>query len=199
MSIDIAQIKQEFKDNTSIYLYEKYLVGNDVWYLKDYLRKDNHSQIYDEFKKYIARKFELQYNDIGIFGSAKTGFSFSPDNDFSLFDSNPNKASDIDLVLVSKKHFDYFWEAYQDKYNNGFLPKYENVTSGIFRKFITFEGFREYNDPIYAEWLKKVGGYQKEIQLEFEIEHKINYRIYESWHAAYLYYINSIKKIKNKL
>lgn len=54
---------------------------------------------YDEFKLYMSKKLEIHVNNIAIVGSAKMGFSLSPDKNYRTF----NDESDIDLVLVSDR------------------------------------------------------------------------------------------------
>lgn len=46
------------------------------------------------------------------------------------------------------------------------------------------------------KWLKKTQGFEKDLQLDFEIENDIHYRIFESWDAAKDYYMSSIAKAK---
>lgn len=199
MDLDAKVLEEEFKNNSPNDLYRKYLLGNNVWYFKNYLNLEDFSGIYDDFKKYIADRFDVSFNDVAIVGSAKTGFSLSHNKDFKLFDSDSNKPSDIDLVLISNHYFNVFWKAYHKKLNNKHLHGYSIVASSILRKFITFTGFDEYEDNEYADWLKQIGEFQREVSLKFDIEHKLNYRIFESWQAAELYYKNSIKRIKTKI
>lgn len=182
------------KDN-----YHKYLLGNSVWYFEKYLNISNPSEEYDSFKSYIAGKFDLPFNNVAIVGSAKLGFSIAPDNNLSMFrvkDSSEAKASDIDLVLVSSSYFNIFWEEYLNKnFSNCFIKDLTYVRKCIYRKFITFCGF-DSSDNKYNEWMQRTANYQKELQEEFHIKHKVNYLIFESWEAAEKYYCNNLKQIQ---
>lgn len=40
---------------------------------------------------------------------------------------------------------------------------------------------------------------KKDLQLQFDIEHEIHYRIYESWEAAQMYYISGLALNQKKL
>jgi hypothetical protein len=84
----------------TVSIYKKYLLGQDVWYFKQ-KEPGKYLQTYDSFKHYVANSLGINFNNISIVGSAKTGISLSPEKDFKLFDSK----SDFDLVLVSPTLF----------------------------------------------------------------------------------------------
>lgn len=172
-------------------VYNKYIIGGDVWYFKDKYG-ENWFDIYDQFKIFISKKLEVHYNDIAIAGSAKLGFSLNPTKNFRLF----NEESDIDIIVISRKYFYLFWDSYRrDSYAEVRTPNFNKVCFGIFRKYIILDGFKK-NNLDYLKWLKKTQGFEKNLQLEFEIENSIHYRIFESWDAAKDYYIASIVKSK---
>lgn len=76
--------------------------------------------------------------------------------------------------------------------------KARGVCTCIFRKFVTFEGFRKTNKD-YREWQIKTRGFEKDLQMQFDIEHEIHYRIFESWEAAQMYYISGLEKNRKEL
>ena len=155
-------------------VYNKYIIGGDVWYFKDKYG-ENWFDIYDQFKIFISKKLEVHYNDIAIAGSAKLGFSLNPTKNFRLF----NEESDIDIIVISRKYFYLFWDSYRrDSYAEVRTPNFNKVCFGIFRKYIIFDGFKK-NNLDYLKWLKKTQGFEKNLQLEFEIENSIHYRIFE--------------------
>lgn len=156
-------------------VYNKYIIGGDVWYFKDKYG-ENWFDIYDQFKIFISKKLEVHYNDIAIAGSAKLGFSLNPTKNFRLF----NEESDIDIIVISRKYFYLFWDSYRrDSYAEVRTLNFNKVCFGIFRKYIIFDGFKK-NNLDYLKWLKKTQGFEKNLQLEFEIENSIHYRIFES-------------------
>jgi hypothetical protein len=122
------QILQDLVSLDTISIYKKYLLGQEVWYFK---QKDptKYLQTYDNFKHYVANSLGIHFNNISIVGSAKTGISFSPVNDFKVFDSE----SDLDLVLVSPNLFYQFWDAYLDLFKEKKNFGYKEVASNIFR------------------------------------------------------------------
>ena len=56
---------------------------------------------YFEFRRKIANKFKIGFHEVFIIGSAKLGYSYHKESDFSY-------NSDIDIVIVSEKLFDDF-------------------------------------------------------------------------------------------
>ena len=115
---------------------------------------------------------------------------------YRIYPENKLKASDIDLILISKTHYDKFRNAYLQKYYSKlYINEYKYVQKCVFRKFINFIGFNE-KDIEYNLWLQNTNNYQKELQENFGIRHNVNYLIFESWEAADSYYINNLNKIK---
>lgn len=197
--MDIERIKQEVLNSESLTFYHNHLLGNEVWYYKVHISGQNYSAIYDNMKRYIATKLNIHFNDISIFGSAKIGFSLNPDKNFRNF----HKGSDIDIVLVSSELFYRFWDAYLEMHSGmRYIKKYPTVTSSLFRQFICLDGFDDYSEP-FIEWNKKTAGFQKDLQLLYHFNnHKVNYRIFDSWNAVQRYYVRNIedlKKIYNKM
>lgn len=183
-------------------VYHKYILGSSVWYFDEYLGVDIKQNVYDSFRSYVANKFELSFNNVGVAGSAKTGFSLSPTQKlyrpFSEGRLENEKPSDIDLILVSKEIFEQYWNAYRNKlYSKKWINDFNLIKHFIFKKILIFNGFNEHDEE-YREWLKKTSDFQKEVQDLFRIRHAVNYFIFESWDAVEQYYIGSLFKIKNK-
>ncbi|MNW49637.1 hypothetical protein D3C74_270640 [compost metagenome] len=196
LKLDLESMKQEILEKDEICIYRNYLLGNEVWYYKEFLRDLNYSRTYDNLKHFISDKLRVHFNDIAIFGSAKTGYSFSPEKNFKLFDDS----SDIDITVVSQTRFMMFWNAYAKMHTNSIRPisEYGYVAKCIFQKFITFKGF-DLNNDTYKNWYKQESDFKKNLQLEFNISQDINYRIFESWDAVQSYYTRNIKILKSKL
>ena len=103
------------KQHSEREIYYKYLIGQEVWYFKN--DHQDHSNKYDDFKKFISNKLDIPFNNIAIVGSAKTKFSFSPYKNFKEFGSD----SDLDLIIVSKYYYKKIWAAYRRVANDSFL------------------------------------------------------------------------------
>ncbi|HBB2971248.1 TPA: hypothetical protein KAC81_005634, partial [Escherichia coli] len=89
-------------------VYQRYLLGHDIWYFREQKKSITFAKDYDEFKLYMSKKLEIHVNNIAIVGSAKMGFSLSPDKNYRTF----NDESDIDLVLVSDRIYKSSWMAF---------------------------------------------------------------------------------------
>ena len=63
------------KQHSEREIYYKYLIGQEVWYFKN--DHQDHSNKYDDFKKFISNKLDIPFNNIAIVGSAKTKFSLN--------------------------------------------------------------------------------------------------------------------------
>ena len=187
--MDVENYKMDLLNMDLEDVYTKYVLGGEVWYFKEKYGND-WFDIYNEFKIFISKKLCVHYNDIAIAGSAKTGFSLNPDKDYKPFGGD----SDIDVIIISQTLFYRFWNAYlKDSYSEVRVNNYQYVCTCIFRKFITFEGFKKNNEE-FSDWKKQTKGFEKDLQLRYGISHDIHYRIYESWEAAQLYYISGMRK-----
>ena len=189
--MNVEEMKAAIESTPAEEIYNELYISGDVWLFKK-LFKDNWFLQYDEFKKYIAKKLDVHYNNVGIVGSAKLGFSLNPQKDYKAFD----ETSDVDIIIVSQRLFYEFWEQYlNDSYNLTTRIKNINyVFFCIFRKYLTLDCFR--NNDYYNDWQKKTGDFEKDIQLQFQIGNDIHYRIFESWDSVKMYYISSINQLK---
>lgn len=192
---------EDLKSKENIDIFLDYLQGNNVWYFSEFLKEDDASVAYDNFKKFVAQSLDVNFNNISIVGSSKIGFSMNPEKEFRDFcsdDVDPKKVSDIDLIIVSSKFFHKFWEAYLELFSDKVNFGYPFVTSNIFRKFVSIKNPKPLN-PFFKEWISKIEKFNKDYQTVFNIKHDINYRIYESWEAVELYHLKGIQELKEKL
>lgn len=187
--------KSDIKTESASEIFLNYLQGNNIWYFSEYLNKQNPSETYDEFKKFVSRSLQVSFNNICIVGSGKLGYSLAPDKNFSDFNDNE---SDIDLVIVSRSYFNKFWDAYLDLFEDKVNFGYKYVSSSVFRKFISVKE-PEPIHPFFKEWISKIEKFNKDYQILFDIKHQINYRIYDSWESVERYHKKGIQEIKEQL
>ncbi|REG88756.1 hypothetical protein [Flavobacterium aquicola] len=189
-------LKEFIKLNSEKEIYDKYLLGQDVWYFTKNITDENPLLFYDKFKKFISSKLNIHFHNISIIGSAKTKYSFSPKKNFREF----HDKSDFDIVLVSSELFTYFWSAFYDISQNQRVENYQGLTSNIFRKFISVkEDDPHYDNEALKNWQRKLTEFKTQLQLEYKIYSDINYRIYANWESVESYHIKGIKILKNKL
>ena len=183
---------QILNTNSELDIYYEYLLGQEVWYFKN--NGDDFSSDYDAFKKFISRKLNIPFNNISIVGSAKTRYSFSPTKNLSEFHDN----SDFDLIIVSRRLFYEIWSAYREVSQGQYLESYGQKCGNIFGGFISiFDDDKTYGNQTLENWQKKVLSFKAELQLTFNIQHDINYRIYSDWESVEEYHLKGITKLKN--
>lgn len=187
----VEDMKASIKAKSADEIYNEFFISGEVWIFKSTFGERWFEQ-YDKFKKYVAKKRGVHYNNIGIAGSAKLGFSLNPTKNFRNF----NDTSDVDIIIVSQRLFNEFWEQYlYDSYKpTTRINNIYDVGFCIFRKYMRLDCFR--NNEYYNNWQKKIGGFEKDIQLRFQIGNDIHYRIFESWDSVKMYYVSSINKLK---
>ncbi|HCG8169809.1 hypothetical protein P3633_22205 [Vibrio parahaemolyticus] len=182
-------IKDDIRD-----VYQRYLLGHDTWYFRKHKQSASYAQDYDDFKLYMSKKLELHVNNIAIVGSAKLGFSLSPQKDYREF----NDDSDIDLVVVSSPIFKAAWEAYLDLHLRGYLPTYAPVAKNVFKGFVSLKEI-DNRSTFFDTWSRKVEPLKKDFQTLFGIPHEVNYRVYDSWESVERYHLSGLKTLKEKL
>ena len=176
-------------------IYDILLQGQDVHYFKSISK--NHLLFYDDFKRFMANKLNVHFNNIAIIGSAKTAFSLSPSKNFKEFDS---ENSDLDIVIVSDEYFKKFWKTYTIISRDNHIPTYQSLTSNIFRNFISVkEKDKHYNNDVLINWQKKINDFKTNLQLTYKIFTPINYRIYSSWEAVEEYHLKGLSDLKATL
>lgn len=175
-------------------VYQRYLLGHDTWYFREHKQSTNYAQDYDDFKLYMSKKLELHLNNIAIVGSAKLGFSLSPQKEYREFTDD----SDIDLVIVSLPIFKASWEAYLDLHLRGYLPTYGPVAKNIFKGFVSLKEI-DNRATFFDMWSRKVEPLKKDFQTLFSIPHELNYRVYDSWESVERYHLSGLKTLKEKL
>lgn len=185
------QLIEKLRSKPEIDIYYDYLLGQEVWYFQN--NGSDFSSDYDQFKKYISRNLHIPFNNISIVGSAKTRFSFSPHKNFSEFHEN----SDFDLIIISSKLFHKIWEAYRDISNSQYLNEYDKKCGNIFNGFVSLkDDDKTYGNEILENWQKLILSFKARLQLKFNIQHDINYRIYSDWESVEAYHLKGITKLK---
>ncbi|EFD4948461.1 TPA: hypothetical protein ACWKRV_002743 [Escherichia coli] len=175
-------------------VYQRYLLGHDIWYFREQKKSITFAKDYDEFKLYMSKKLEIHVNNIAIVGSAKMGFSLSPDKNYRTF----NDESDIDLVLVSDRIYKSSWMAFIELQSKNYFPVYAPVAKNIFKGFVSLKEL-DIRVDFFNKWSRNVEPLKKDIQTIFGIPNDINYRIYDSWESVERYHIAGLNSLKDKL
>ena len=151
---DIELLKQDLLSLETREFYIKYIVKSNYWYFSEYLHipSDKVIDVLDRFKEIISENFHISFHSLQLVGSAKTGFSLSPQKALSPFhdESNSQKSSDIDIALVSEKLYQHYWDRMRQTEKIQYKRFYQQLTVSIFRGYINDKVLMEI-PPIRSE------------------------------------------------
>lgn len=154
--------------------------------------------LWEQIILYLAETLSVNFNEIKIIGSAKTGFSISPESYGKSFSAT----SDLDLTIISNNLFDKLkteFEEWNNLYNNQkLLPlnateeKYwpqnlEVIPKNIYRGFIDTHKIPNREQFPFTQKINQTCyllGYKLN---EFHKipNNKISLRVYKNWDAFY--------------
>ena len=183
--------------------YLKHIVKSHNWYFSEYLHvpQDEIVDKMDFFKEVVSSYLHINVHNLQIVGSAKTGYSLSPQKVLRPFhDQSPNtKESDIDIAIVSEKLYLHFWsELRQVKGIHHYQYYYNHLTASIFRGFINDTDLLKISGP-REEWASMIEPINVSLQDKLGFEHPITYRLYRSWDDLEEYQIIGISKARAAL
>jgi hypothetical protein len=154
---------------------------------------------YLDFKKSVAEAVGIKSNSVYIVGSAKLGYSLSPEKRPLL--KAFNSKSDIDVVIASDELFAQVWGSFHRARYAGYDWVEDMHGREIFRKYIVLKSDQRY--PSTSEYLREVAArmrvMKRDVQDLHQIKQRVNYRLYESIDAAMVYYAWSIGMLKERL
>ena len=120
-------------------------------------------------------------------------FFFSPKKNFKEFGVD----SDLDLIIVSKYYYKKIWSAYRKISQESYLQNFNTKTGNIFNGFIGIkDSDNTYGNQDLIDWQQLVRTFKAELQLRFDINHELNYRIYADWESVQDYHMRGINKLK---
>jgi len=185
------------------YIVKEYVFGGET-----YAFKDNPS-IVDDLKAFLSGKLDVKEENITIVGSAKIGFSLSPDT----FSRKFHEESDIDIIVVDENIFNSIWFAilrwnYPRRYK---LPHVErrwankranDVFWGWFEPGkIKFKGlsFPSALKPLLDISTLWFSTFKMVSSLDGFLGRDVNGRLYRTWDHAYEYHVDSLAKTREVL
>lgn len=104
---NITEFKKDLEVLEAIDVVRKHVIFGGCYALKD--------DLYFKLRSEVAAQFKIHPNEVLVVGSAKLGFSLSPNKLFRHFSDD----SDIDVVLVSSWLFDQVWRSVFDFWRDG--------------------------------------------------------------------------------
>ena len=155
----------------------------------------------DYFKEIVSTMLNVNFHNVQIVGSAKVGYSLSPDKLFSPFhDDCPDKpSSDIDIAIISERLYKKFWDQLRQVKKIKYMQAYYNhLTESIFRGYINEKDLMKVNG-MREEWESMIRPINLVLQDTLGFIHPITYRVYRSWEDLEEYQIIGISKAKKHL
>ena len=182
--------------------YMKHIVKSHNWYFSIYLQipADELVDKMDFFKEIVSSNLDINFHNLQIVGSAKTGYSLSPQKVLRPFhDEVPGvPPSDIDIAIVSQKLFEYYWEKARHVKRIQYQSYYSNLTKSIFRGYINDKDLVEISG-ISREWDALISPINVALQDKLGFVHPITYRLYRSWDDLEDYQLGGISRAKRAL
>ena len=189
--------KQEFEEQLRTRpvdrIIEEHLFSGVPFYSK------NEPDVHTKLLSAVSKGLKVPQRDICVVGSARVGFSLSPDKFGELF----NEYSDIDVLVVSTPIFDDSW---LDMLSLQRKKKAVLMSSTIRRLRDHREKHFVYNGWIYPDsvfeildignrWLRTFGGLSRIPELS---SRRITARLYRTWDHAKIYHRWSLGQVKRK-
>lgn len=163
---------------------------------------DGDESRYFDFRDRIAKKFKIQHHEVFIVGSAKLGFSYQKNTEFSL-------ESDIDVVLVNESLFDKYHREISD-YQYQLDRFIQTITIGEMQQYEKFMKYfvKGWMRPDYIpssfniellrdEWFqyfRSISNGKSEVG-----NYRVNGGLFKSMHFFEKYHLQSINNQYNKL
>jgi predicted nucleotidyltransferase len=154
---------------------------------------DGDENKYFSLKRNISDFFRINPEDVKMVGSAKLGFSISPEQLWKPFDDE----SDIDMVIVSNRVFDEFWkDLYDFNINLTVRTKDEQTAYHKFLKYF-FKGwirpdFFPFNYPQRQHWFE----FFKSISYGEYGYRKVTGAIYRDMDFFERYHVMNVKRMR---
>ena len=202
MSYSLNDIKTDIVTLDEKSFFDKYYMGESIWYIDEYLKPIDTLQCTNRYKEIVATFLGVDRKNVFMSGSAKFGFSLSPPKDgynklYLPFnnDESVRKLSDIDMTVISEVLFRRFWILYRSSYKLTLESLYVSIKNDLYRGFINekhvlnVEGCR-------AEWNNLTRHMKAQLKKELGFRHDLNLRIYYSMEDYYEYTRTGIHKIK---
>lgn len=160
---------------------------------------NNREEDYYEFRDHIAKKFNINFHEVLILGSAKLGYSYHKDSNFSL-------ESDIDVALVNEELFEWYYRNicdYQYDIEKGVITIRESdtVMHKEFMKYLIKGWMRPDKLPTLLQVKSmKDDWFNFFRSISYENcpvgDYKVSGGLFKSYHYMEKYYVESLLKIR---
>ena len=133
---------------------------------------------YIHFRREISDHLDLNPRNVAIIGSAKFGWSMSPEKFGAAYN---HQESDIDIAIVSRPLFESCWDQIRRAFYNGYDHIRKDHRNEIFAKFLILHPKINYDSMYLRDIRKQMLDLNRIVYEHLKIEDKAKYRIYEDW------------------
>lgn len=196
--MDADELKSNIAAREPLVFCREELFSDDCWAFSS----DSNLQwrgTYRQFRNTIGRFVDTNPNNIAIVGSARFGFSLTPDQARALKPFRlPDQVhpSDLDVVIIHPELFERVWTSLREAYYNGYKSVRRDHGRECFFKFLSLRSDVEYDTTFLEETQKLLLGLVGEANKSHGVDVELNYRIYDSWKSAEDYYTSSIEELQ---
>jgi len=195
-------LKEDLRSLDPKLFYLKHIVKSNNWYFAEYLKIPTDELIdkMDYFKEIVSSNLNISFHSLQIVGSAKIGYSLSPQKLFKPFHDGTQQesSSDIDIAVVSERLYQKYWDKLRSVRGLWNQYYYDQLTKSIFRGYINDKDLMKING-IREEWTEITSPINMALQDNLGFVHPITYRIYRYWDDLEDYQLYGISKAKKKL
>ncbi|MBN2315864.1 MAG: hypothetical protein JXM79_18190 [Sedimentisphaerales bacterium] len=154
--------------------------------------------VFYDFRKNVCDNFRIHQQNFAIVGSAKVGFSLSPEKYGNSF----SDSSDIDIVLVSDELFEELWlKLIEFKHTTLFRLdstiqiRFQQLQKMLFYGTIRFDKLT--NDfPVAKEWWEYFNKVSKDERFG---PRRVRAAFFKGWKHVSYYYEESLRKLRQTL
>ncbi len=163
---------------------------------------------YATLRSHLNKTLGVPDKDVIVVGSAKTGFSVSPDG----FPSPFSAISDIDVVVVDRNLFDTLWLtlltwSYPHRVRGGeelswIGDRRKNVFQGWFQPGnLSIQGLSRKSTltPVREFSTRWFNAFRELSTYPEFVTRDVHGRLYRSWQHAMLYHVDGLEKLKGSL
>ena len=153
---------------------------------------------YFRWKATLADRLGVDPRDLILIGSAAVGFSLDPDKNLREFDD----ASDVDVAVLSQRHFDIAWRHLRGLGARGYrmLPDEQQAVKSHRRSYIYWGVIATDmilgHLPFGPEWTKALSDMAEIDPTKGRI---INARLYHDSEALRSYHVNGLKRLREQI
>ena len=205
MAVDLTVFRSRLRQEPLPNLVEEYLFQGP-----SFLFEEN-PQAETKLKAFLAAELGVTTDGICIVGSAKTGFSLSPDSFPRAF----RNQSDVDIAVVDAALFDRAWDAFlrwhypiKDKdlsqgHRRWIRSRMDDVFWGWFHPTSFQNSILGEMPPRIAEIrdlsVRWFSTFKKAPEVAGMMQHEFSGRLYRSWGHARRYHVHGFSLLKSQL